>query len=208
MDRKSVLLITGGVAIALALFVSIAVDHPFPDFYTRPAVVGPEAAPHGEGKIKMYASEAVAAEEAAPAEPEEPKSPYAEAVAAADDAAFPKTIALKTEAYPEHTKPIVEFTHAAHVVDYMAGCGDCHHDEDGEPLDDLEVGDDVAKCIDCHTKPSEPPKGKDAPDLSDAEEREYHAEALHQNCKNCHMTYNKENNTRAAPTSCSKCHAK
>ena len=40
MDRKSVLLITGGVAIALALFVSIAVDHPFPDFYTRPAEIG------------------------------------------------------------------------------------------------------------------------------------------------------------------------
>jgi hypothetical protein len=209
MDRKTVLLITGGVAIALALFVSIAVDHPFPNFYDRPAVVGPEGGHHGPGEVKMYASEAVAAEEAAePAEPEKPKSPYAEAIAAADEEAFPKTIALKTEEYPEHTKPIAQFTHAKHVVDYMIGCGDCHHNEDGEPLDDLQVGDPVERCIDCHSKPSEAPKGKDAPDLSPAEELEYHAEALHQNCKNCHMEYNKENNTRAAPTSCSKCHAK
>ncbi len=209
MDKKSVLLITGGVAIALALFISIAVDHPFPDFYTRPAVVGPEAAPHGEGMIEMYASEAIAAEEAAaPAEPEKPQSPYAEAIAAADEETFPKTIAMAADAYAEHTKPIVQFTHAKHVIDYMAGCGACHHNEDGEPLDDLQVGDEAAKCIDCHSKPSEPPKGKDAPDLSPAEALEYHAEALHQNCKNCHVAYNKENNTRAAPTSCTKCHVK
>ncbi len=209
MDRKSVLLITGGVAIALALFLSIAVDHPFPDFYSRPAVVAPGAAPHAAGEIEMYASEAIAAEEAAAtAEPEEPKSPYAEAIAAADEAAFPRTIAMAAEAYAEHTKPIVQFSHDKHVLEYMASCGACHHNEDGEPLDDLKVGDAVARCIDCHDKPSEPPKGKDAPDLSPAEELEYHAEALHQNCKGCHMTYNKENNTRAAPTSCSKCHAK
>lgn len=206
MDKKSALLITGGVAISLALFLSIAVDHPFPDFYSRPAIVGPDAAHHGGGEIEMYAaSEAVAAE---PEAVEEPKSPYAEAIAAADEAAFPKTIAMAAEAYAEHTKPIVQFSHDKHVVDYLTNCGDCHHNEDGEPLEDLQVGDEVAKCIDCHSKPSEPPKGKDAPELTPAQELEYHAEALHQNCKNCHTAYNKENNTRAAPTSCSKCHAK
>jgi hypothetical protein len=170
-------------------------------------VVGPEAAPHGEGEIEMYASSAAAEEEAAPAEPEKPQSPYAEAVAAADDATFPKTIGMNDEAY-EHTKPIVQFNHAKHVVDYMLNCGACHHNEDGEALDDMKVGDAASRCIDCHNKPGEPPRGKDAPDLSPEEKLQYHAEALHLNCKGCHTTYNKENNTRSAPTSCSKCHAK
>ena len=37
MNRRTVLLMAGGVVIALALFISISTFHPFPDFYTRPA---------------------------------------------------------------------------------------------------------------------------------------------------------------------------
>jgi len=108
----------------------------------------------------------------------------------------------------EHTKGIVEFSHAKHATEYKAGCGDCHHDENNKPLADLKEGDSVKKCIECHNKPGEKPKGKKAPKLSKSEELQYHAEALHENCKGCHKDYNKKNKTKAAPTTCTKCHPK
>jgi hypothetical protein len=117
-------------------------------------------------------------------------------------------IKMENKAYSEHKKGIVEFTHKKHVEEYKATCGECHHNDKGEPLKDLKMGDNVQNCIECHKKPSEKPKGKDAPKLSRKEELEYHAEALHENCKGCHSEYNKKNDTKAAPTSCSKCHPK
>ncbi len=108
----------------------------------------------------------------------------------------------------EHTKGIVEFSHAKHVAEYKAGCGDCHHDENNKPLADLKEGDNVQKCIECHNKPGEKPKGKGAPKLSKSEKLQYHAEAIHENCKGCHKAYNKKNKTKAAPTTCTKCHPK
>ncbi len=108
----------------------------------------------------------------------------------------------------EHTKGIVEFTHKKHVAEYKAGCGDCHHDENNKPLADLKEGDNVQKCIECHNKPGEKPKGKNAPKLSKSEKLQYHAEAIHDNCKGCHKDFNKKNKTKAAPTTCTKCHPK
>jgi len=125
----------------------------------------------------------------------------------------PDVIKMENKAY-EHTKPIVEFTHKKHAEDYAKkapdfyknGCGECHHDDKGKPLAGLKDGDPVQSCIECHKKPGERPKGKDAPRLSKKERLEYHAEALHYNCKDCHKSYNRKNKTRAAPTTCSKCH--
>ncbi len=114
-------------------------------------------------------------------------------------------IKLKSDIYKEHKKGIVEFTHKKHVEEYGAKCGECHHDKEGKPLSDLKEGDEVQKCSECHSKPGEV-KGKKARGMSDAEKLEYHAHALHENCKNCHKEYNKKNKTRAAPTTCSKCH--
>jgi len=37
---------------------------------------------------------------------------------------------------------------------------------------------------------------------------EYQAEAMHENCISCHKAYDKKNKTKAAPTSCTKCHPK
>lgn len=107
----------------------------------------------------------------------------------------------------KYTDRVVPFTHKKHAEEYAESCGDCHHDESGEPLA-LKAGDDVQKCIECHTKPGERPKGKDAPRLSKEERLEYHAEAFHYNCKDCHKAYNQENNTKDAPVFCSKCHVK
>jgi hypothetical protein len=117
-------------------------------------------------------------------------------------------IKMENKAYPEHKKGIVEFTHKKHVVEYKAGCGECHHDENGKPLNDLKEGDDVQNCIECHSKPGLKPKGKDAKKLSKKETLEYHGEAIHQNCTGCHKEFNKKNKTKSAPTKCKECHPK
>jgi cytochrome c553 len=128
----------------------------------------------------------------------------------------PEIIKMENKAYKEHTKGIVEFTHKKHAVDYAQkapdlykdGCGTCHHDDKGKPLTNLKDGDEVQSCFECHSKPGEKPKGKDAPKLSKQEELAYHAEAIHDNCRDCHKAFNKANNTKDAPTTCAKCHPK
>ena len=117
--------------------------------------------------------------------------------------AAPDVIKMEEPSY-KHKKGIVEFSHKNHSTDYKLACGECHHDDKNKPLE-LKEGDDVKKCIECHNKPGEKPKGKK---LSDAEELKYHAEALHENCKGCHKKYDKEHDTKDAPTTCSKCHPK
>ena len=116
----------------------------------------------------------------------------------------------------EHKKEIVAFTHEKHVDAYKNGSGACHHDENNKPLDNLKAGDSVQKCIECHSKPGEVPKAeKDKwkkKKLKKAEKdklaRQWHAEAVHDNCRDCHKAYNKKNKTKAAPTTCAKCHPK
>ena len=120
--------------------------------------------------------------------------------------AAPDVVEMNNPAY-KHTKGIIAFSHTKHVEEYKNGCGDCHHDAQGKPLADLKDGDEVKGCFECHNKPGEI-KGKKAKGLSDKEKIAYHANALHDNCKGCHKAYNKKNKTKAAPTTCSKCHPK
>ena len=125
----------------------------------------------------------------------------------------PDVIKMENKAYTEHKKGIVEFSHKKHAEDYKVGCGNCHHDENNTPLDNLKEGDNVQNCIECHKIPGERPKGKDVPKLTKQQRLEYHAEAIHYNCKDCHKCYNKERGLKSkdpgyAPTSCTKCHPK
>ena len=120
-------------------------------------------------------------------------------------------IKMDNKAYPEHKKGIVEFSHKKHAEEYGASCGECHHDEKNQPLKNLKAGDNVQNCIECHKTPGEKPKGKDAPKLTRSQELEYHAEAIHDNCRDCHKDYNKEKGLKAkdpgfAPTTCKECH--
>ena len=117
-------------------------------------------------------------------------------------------IKMDNKAYSKHKKSIVTFPHKKHVEEYYAGCGECHHDANNKPLNNLKIGDDVQNCIECHKKPSERPKGKGAPRLNKQQRLEYHAEAIHYNCKGCHKKFNKKTGTKAAPTTCAKCHPK
>jgi len=132
--------------------------------------------------------------------------------------ATPDVIPLQDPAYKKHKKGIVQFEHKKHWDDYAKdypefyknGCGECHHDKDGKPLAKLKDGDDVQKCIECHKIPAEAPKGKKAKKKLSKKEKikEYHAEALHANCRGCHKKFNKKYKPKKAPTTCTKCHPK
>jgi hypothetical protein len=111
-----------------------------------------------------------------------------------------------------------KFEHKKHWDDYAKeypefyknGCGECHHDKDNKPLTELKDGDDVKKCIECHKIAAEAPKGKKAKKKLSKKEKikEYHAEALHANCRVCHKKFNKKYKPKKAPTTCTKCHPK
>lgn len=121
-------------------------------------------------------------------------------------------IKMENKAYEKHTKGIVMFAHKKHVEEYKAGCGECHHDENNKPLDNLKEGDNVQNCIECHKKPGMI-RGKKAKGLTKEQKREYHANAMHENCKGCHKKFNKEKGLKskdegAAPTTCKACHPK
>jgi len=120
----------------------------------------------------------------------------------------PDVIKMENKAYKKHKKGIIMFSHKKHIDEYKAGCGECHHDNDNKPLNNLKEGDNVQNCIECHKKPGERPKGKSAPKLKKKERLAYHAEALHYNCKDCHKKFNKKTKTKKAPTTCTKCHPK
>jgi len=129
-------------------------------------------------------------------------------------------IKMENKAYAKHTKAIVTFSHLKHTKEYAeqnpdfykAGCGECHHDKDNKPLTNLKECDDVQNCMECHKKPGNM-TGKKAKGLSKEQKREYHANAIHDNCKGCHKKFNKSKNFKskdpgAAPTTCKQCHPK
>ena len=132
--------------------------------------------------------------------------------------AVPDVIPLQDPAYKKHKKVVVQFEHKKHWDDYAKdypefyknGCCECHHDEDNKPLTALKDGDDVQKCIECHKIAAEAPKGKKAKKKLKKKEKikEYHAEALHENCRGCHKKFNKKYKPKKAPTTCTKCHPK
>ena len=133
--------------------------------------------------------------------------------------AVPEMIKLQDPAYEKHKKGVVDFSHKKHQTDYATqypeyyknSCGECHHDKDNKPLSNLKEGDDVQKCIECHKIAAEAPKGKKAKKKLSKKEKikDYHAEALHENCRVCHKKYNKKYKPKKkAPTTCTKCHPK
>jgi hypothetical protein len=123
--------------------------------------------------------------------------------------AVPDVIEMNNKAYAKHTKGIVKFSHKKHSSEYKAGCGECHHDANNKPLNNVKAGDNVQGCIECHKKPGKKLKTKKGePKLTKKQRLEYHSEAIHYNCKGCHKDINKKTKTKKAPTTCSKCHPK
>jgi len=158
-----------------------------------------------EAKTEAVEEKAEPKEEKPAAAPEEKAAP-AKAAPAAGSGAAQDVIALE-EAYP-HTKGIVQFSHKKHFEEYKITCGDCHHDDTGKPLADLKAGDPVQGCFACHSKPGKAGKAEGGEKMDPAQKLEYHAEALHLNCIECHKDFNKKNNTKDAPVTCAQCHPK
>ena len=68
----------------------------------------------------------------------------------------PDTITMDYNQYKKRSKKppkfkVLEFTHKKHNEDYKISCGSCHHDKHNKPLD-LKMGDNVQKCVECHTR--------------------------------------------------------
>jgi hypothetical protein len=106
---------------------------------------------------------------------------------------------LKSSIIEEHARPIVQFSHYAHLDDYGIACNECHHVfKDGENV--WEDDDPVQKCQECHTDPTT------KNELRLPAKKLNLKYAFHKNCIGCHRSYNKENNIEAAPVTCQSCH--
>lgn len=123
----------------------------------------------------------------------------------AEECADDGVIEMKnTEAFDTHKMGICMFSHKKHYTaepdGYGIACGDCHHDESGQPLE-LKEGDAVQGCIECHSEPGKPKKEKGmSKEDWDAMQLEYYYGAIHANCIDCH----KEGG--AGPVKCAECH--
>ncbi len=127
-------------------------------------------------------------------------------------ASAPDVIQMQNPGFKKHSKGIVVFHHHKHVAEYGATCGNCHHDDSGQPLTDLKDGDDVNGCGECHSEFGKISKA-DKKLKKKEKVAKYYREALHENCIGCHKDHNKKNKLRrndpkAAPTSCKDCHPK
>ena len=104
---------------------------------------------------------------------------------------------------PPRYKPVT-FTHKKHTEDFGIACGECHHDENGEPLE-LKMGDEVHPCYECHNIFKKTKENR--------RDIMVHENAMHKNCKDCHKEVNIEagdpkGRKGPAPTSCTQCHEK
>ncbi len=120
----------------------------------------------------------------------------------------PDTMQLYDQAFKKHKKGPVAFPHKKHIEEYKLNCGECHHDANHKPLNNLKMTDDVKKCVECH-KATKKVRGEK---LTKKEKiKKYLEYAMHANCITCHKKFNKKKTGKVrgpAPTSCNKCHAR
>jgi len=120
------------------------------------------------------------------------------------DSTCPDEVTIESKLWKKDKYGPAKLSHKKHAVDYKIACKDCHHVyKDGKNV--WKEGDKVQKCDECHTCVKTGKALKEAP----AEEKKLSLyTAFHDNCKGCHKKYNKEHETKAAPTKCSSCHKK
>lgn len=101
----------------------------------------------------------------------------------------------------------VKFTHLKHVQDYGAACGDCHHDENAEPIEAYDPAA-VYICSECHANEGllTGPLAENSTPRED--QLAYRANAIHMQCIGCHQMYNNLNQVVRVPESCKTCHAR
>ena len=111
------------------------------------------------------------------------------------------------EVHPTIYSGQVSFPHKKHFDEYGAKCGDCHHDEDTEPI----VGyspDKSFHCIDCHDEEGfiRGPIAENAATYDDLIARR--ANVIHIKCIGCHKQHNAKDHVVRAPEACRTCHTK
>jgi hypothetical protein len=107
-------------------------------------------------------------------------------------------IEMNFKGYAKHEKSLVRFTHKRHIDTHKAGCGECHHDANNKPLNNLKAGDNVQSCGECHSKTGKPPKGMKKKEKI----KQFHKSALHENCRDCH----KKSKKAKELAKCKACH--
>jgi hypothetical protein len=101
----------------------------------------------------------------------------------------------------------VKFTHAKHVEDYGAVCGDCHHNSDVEPIESYDP-DETYECSECHDEEGLIRGPIAENDASDSDLIAHRANAIHMQCIGCHKRNNDKKHLVQAPESCITCHTK
>lgn len=107
--------------------------------------------------------------------------------------------------YPRLYSGAVEFGHAKHFSSAGRSCGDCHHDDSGEPREELEAGMDIDNCIDCHSEEGLV-YGRPADEASDGDLVEHRANVMHRLCVGCHERSSAAAKALVAPLACRGCH--
>jgi hypothetical protein len=105
-----------------------------------------------------------------------------------------------------YTGPVV-FQHRKHFEEYGMGCGDCHHEGEGEPI--LGYADDKPfACGECHDGEGliRGPIAENNASHDDLVSRR--ANVLHIRCIGCHKKLNAEKHAIRRPESCRMCHTK
>ncbi|MDY6951719.1 MAG: cytochrome c3 family protein [Thermodesulfobacteriota bacterium] len=119
----------------------------------------------------------------------------------------PDNVTMHSPVFEKHKKALVTFTHKKHNVDYKIACADCHHVyKDGKNV--WKEGDEVKKCMACHSEAKAPKAKEGAPKLSKKEKiKKYYYSAIHENCVGCHKALKKAAKP-TGPTACKECHPK
>ena len=114
--------------------------------------------------------------------------------------------AVSTSAFETVYRGEVSFSHGKHVEIYRLECGRCHHDDNGEPLNDTDLSGGINRCADCHFKDGLL-RGQALAKASEGEILEHYPNAMHKMCIGCHKERNNRTHTLFAPEACRGCHA-
>ncbi len=101
----------------------------------------------------------------------------------------------------------IKFLHSKHVEDYGAGCGECHHDGDYEPIESFDP-DETYACIECHDEEGLIRGPISENKASESDFIAHRSNVLHIQCIGCHKQFNNSKKVVRAPESCIACHSK
>jgi len=102
--------------------------------------------------------------------------------------------------FKSEKKQAIPFAHKKHAEDYEISCGSCHHDDKGQEIADLKMGDKVQNCVECHKEGKASKKKKEK--STDFMYGTMHDSKAAHSCVGCHKIGKK------GPTKCADCHPK